>query len=273
MRFGREVVDRVDDEIGLGREELRAALLVVELARGFDLAGRVHEPEALGHHVDLSFADRALHRVKLTVRVRDADLVEVDEDDRADAGAREGLRGEAAHTADADDHHARAVEARETALAEEPRRAIEAPVGAKGGLDLVRVGLDEVDRRPLGKKRVGAFGGGAQNRKRHGGDGVAPLASAGRSASPDGGFRARRRCVGARSLSERDQGQPKSTCALAAASTSGRSRAVATSGRYAGSLRSVGAPVGLWSGASVSSRTRSAGSRRRPRECDARSAG
>jgi hypothetical protein len=124
----------------------------------------MHEPQTLGHHVDLPLADRALHRVELSVGVRDADLVEVHERDRTDARASQRLRREAADATDADHHHARRVETPEPALTEEPRRAVEAPMRAVRGLFLVCIGSVRVGGVDL---RRGARL--AHQRKRHGG--------------------------------------------------------------------------------------------------------
>ena len=67
-----------------------------------DPAGRVDQPDALGHCLDLGQAETAVQRVDLPVDVGFAHVVEVDQRQLADSGAGQGFHGPAAHAANAD---------------------------------------------------------------------------------------------------------------------------------------------------------------------------
>jgi hypothetical protein len=66
--------------------------------------------DALLCHVHLQAADGRMGGVELAVQVGQADLVVVDQIQRADPAAGERLHGVAAHAADAEDRHAAAAQ-------------------------------------------------------------------------------------------------------------------------------------------------------------------
>ncbi|MNP20898.1 hypothetical protein D3C76_1134950 [compost metagenome] len=68
-------------------------------------AGRVDRADALGHHLDLGLAHRAIEGVDLPVGVGHADVVQVEQGNLADPAARQRLGRPRADAADTDDRH------------------------------------------------------------------------------------------------------------------------------------------------------------------------
>ena len=113
---------------GSGTSRRARRLGAVELGARLDRRVGIDQAQALGHHLDLGLAERALHRVELAVDVRDADPIVVDEDHAADAAAHERLGRERADAADAEHGHGRAREPRDAVVAEQAGGAVEAAV-------------------------------------------------------------------------------------------------------------------------------------------------
>lgn len=133
MRLGREVVDGVHHEVDAPRQDLRGSLCVVEHRESLEPAGGMDQLEPLSHDLHLSFANRSLHRMELTVGVRHTHPIEVDEDEIAHGAPRQRLRREAPHPTDAHHENPCRHQRVQTGLGEEPRRAIETPMRAVAG--------------------------------------------------------------------------------------------------------------------------------------------
>jgi hypothetical protein len=128
VQLGLDVVDGVDDQVGLGGEQALGGRGGVELGAGVDRRVGIDEAQPLGHDRDLALAQGPLHGVQLAVRVGHADAIEVDQDDATDAGADQGLGGVTADPAAAEDRDRRAAEASERVVADETGSAVEAAV-------------------------------------------------------------------------------------------------------------------------------------------------
>lgn len=83
--FLHHEVDGVDDEVVAGGEEAVGGFFVEERLFADDVAFWVNESDAFCHGVCLLFADFSIHGVELAVDVGDADFIEVDHGDFADA--------------------------------------------------------------------------------------------------------------------------------------------------------------------------------------------
>ncbi|MNS84851.1 hypothetical protein D3C72_1186900 [compost metagenome] len=68
-------------------------------------AVRVDPAQALGHHLDLGFADGAVQRVQLAVGVADANVIKVEQRNLADATTGHGFRRPGTDATDADNRH------------------------------------------------------------------------------------------------------------------------------------------------------------------------
>ncbi|MCY1426693.1 hypothetical protein D9M71_425190 [compost metagenome] len=68
-------------------------------------AVRVDPAQTLGHHLDLGLAHRAVQRVQLAVGVADADVIEVEQRNFANATTGHGFRRPGTDATDAHDRH------------------------------------------------------------------------------------------------------------------------------------------------------------------------
>jgi len=84
---------------------------------------RVDRPQALGHHFDLGPPDLAFQRMGLAVGIADADIVQVEQGDFANATARQGLGRPRADPADADHCHMGIAQALQALVAIQPGNA------------------------------------------------------------------------------------------------------------------------------------------------------
>lgn len=83
------MVDRIDDRIKAGVEDFGRGVFGEKLLTNLDLGIGVDRSGALGHGIGFLSADLAIHRVELAIHIRDADFIEVDECQVADARSRE----------------------------------------------------------------------------------------------------------------------------------------------------------------------------------------
>ena len=91
--FVARVVDGVDDGVEAGVEDFGGGFFVKEAGDDLDFASWVDGECALGHGFGFLAADLAIHGVELAIHVGDADFVQIDECDVADAGSGEGFHG------------------------------------------------------------------------------------------------------------------------------------------------------------------------------------
>ena len=132
-------VDGVDDKVNRLVRDVVAAITIkiLEPEDGFDVlfgdevpddrdvAERVDVPDARRHGIRLGRAHRRVRREHLPVDVGDADDVEVDEGEGADAAPGQRLRGPRAHAAHPEDRDVRGGELFEAPVAVEATRALE----------------------------------------------------------------------------------------------------------------------------------------------------
>ena len=93
-----------------------------------DFAARMDVGDARRERVGLRHAQRAAQRLHLAIDVRLGDVVEVDQRQRADAAARQGLGRPRADAAEADDGDVGGANARVAAIAVQAAQAAEAPL-------------------------------------------------------------------------------------------------------------------------------------------------
>lgn len=101
--FVFRIVHGIDDEAVVIFKKTRCRALGVEFMQTMDLAFWCYLLDAGGHHLGLRLAYGASEGVDLAVDVSDADFVEIDERELADARAGEGFCCPAADSTDADD--------------------------------------------------------------------------------------------------------------------------------------------------------------------------
>jgi hypothetical protein len=97
-----EGIDGVDDEVVSLIEDLCGGGFVEKCGNHFDLSAGMDGARALGHRVGFLATDLAVHRVELAIDVGDADFVEIDERQVANAGSGERFDRPRSHSADAD---------------------------------------------------------------------------------------------------------------------------------------------------------------------------
>ncbi len=102
-RFLRDLVDGIDDAGKAGGEQGFRCAGGEELLDGFDVTCGVDGLGALGHDLDLWLSRGTLDGMDLAVCVRDADLVEINQRERSDAGAGKGFDCPGTDSADSDD--------------------------------------------------------------------------------------------------------------------------------------------------------------------------
>ena len=90
--------------VGTGKEKV-AVFSCIEITIRDDFSLGVDETQPVGHNLHLGFADRAIHGMELPIHVGEADIVEIDDSQPADAGATEGLGSKAANSAQTENRH------------------------------------------------------------------------------------------------------------------------------------------------------------------------
>ncbi len=98
MQLRGHVVDRVNDEIRFGREQLLGVAWFVERLDRFDLSFRVNGANAFRQQERLGFSDRFGKSLQLTVYIRCADVIEVHQRETTNRGSRKSFGRVAADT-------------------------------------------------------------------------------------------------------------------------------------------------------------------------------
>lgn len=106
MGLGNQGVNGVNDDVRFRLQQFFRIGGRVEAVDGDDFRLRVDLPEAGGHGFRLGLADRGFQSVDLPVGIGDAEVVQVHQDNGADARPRQGFRRPGAYAANADDGHA-----------------------------------------------------------------------------------------------------------------------------------------------------------------------
>src|SRR5262245_24556263 len=89
------------------------------------VAIRINGPRPLRHYFDLRFAYFSIQCVQLAVHIADANFVQIDESEFADAAPRERLRRPRANSTDADHAYMRAAQTLQTIRSVEALDAVE----------------------------------------------------------------------------------------------------------------------------------------------------
>src|SRR5262249_21970221 len=126
--FRGHVVDCVQNDSGSAGEDGFARVLIIKALDRINGRGRIDFTEAFRHHADFLFSHQAADGMELAVGVGDANVVEVNESDAADAGAGEAFRGPTSDSAHADDHDVRAEQTLHSFVTEQAPDAVEAAV-------------------------------------------------------------------------------------------------------------------------------------------------
>ena len=96
------VVDGVDHRVEPAVEDFRGGLLVEKLAHDLEVAAGMDRQRALRHRVGFLASDLPVHRVELAVHVGDADFIQIDQREMADAGACQRFHRPRPHSTHAD---------------------------------------------------------------------------------------------------------------------------------------------------------------------------
>lgn len=126
IELGGDVVDAVEDVIVAALQQFAGVFLRIKLLDRFDRDGRIDRPAALGHDHGLALANGAIEGMQLAVDVGQADGVEIDQGQPADAGAGQSLDSIAAHAAETEDRDGGPGQAVQCVCADQEFHAAEA---------------------------------------------------------------------------------------------------------------------------------------------------
>ena len=130
MALGRNVVDTVNDIVGLALQQHRRGSLIVKVSDGLNFCLWIDLLQALGQDVGLELANRPLHGLKLAIAVGDANFIKIHQPQLTHAGTAQSLGRQRTHPAQSDDHDFCAQQSRHLLVAHQSSNSIEAPVQA-----------------------------------------------------------------------------------------------------------------------------------------------